>query len=184
LAWCAISTTRNAPLLSAAVTLKKRVPMPTLRCVSVAVTCDLKRPYRVVSMVASSSAPPTVMLRDPMILATLRSKETNTSFAWLARARRTRFGRRVDVAAWSADATCDGKPDVIIAVAPRAIAAAMKAAPQTPIVASFTTDPVVEAKRRAYHVPGVRSLVLPCCHSRTTRSELSFYMMRYQAPEH
>jgi putative ABC transport system substrate-binding protein len=32
------------------------------------------------------------------------------------------------------------KPDVIIAVAPRAIAATMKAAPQTPIVASFTTD--------------------------------------------
>src|SRR5580693_9689727 len=32
------------------------------------------------------------------------------------------------------------KPDVIIAVSPRAITAAMKAAPQTPIVASFTID--------------------------------------------
>ena len=36
--------------------------------------------------------------------------------------------------------------DVIVAVAPRAIAAAMKAAPQTPIVASFTSDPVIEGQ--------------------------------------
>ncbi len=38
-----------------------------------------------------------------------------------------------------------GKPDVIVAVSPNAVAAAKKASPQTPIVASFTPDPVHEA---------------------------------------
>jgi putative ABC transport system substrate-binding protein len=46
------------------------------------------------------------------------------------------------------------KPDVIIAVSPRAITAAMKAAPQTPIVASFTTDPVVEGEAASMSRPG------------------------------
>jgi putative ABC transport system substrate-binding protein len=46
------------------------------------------------------------------------------------------------------------KPDVIVAVAPRAIAAATKAAPHTPIVASFTTDPVVEGEAVSISRPG------------------------------
>ena len=46
------------------------------------------------------------------------------------------------------------KPDVIIAVSPRAIAAATKAAPKTPIVASFTTDPVVEGEAASLSRPG------------------------------
>lgn len=46
------------------------------------------------------------------------------------------------------------KPDVIVAVAPRAISAAMKAAPQIPIVASFTTDPVVEDEAASLSRPG------------------------------
>jgi putative ABC transport system substrate-binding protein len=46
------------------------------------------------------------------------------------------------------------KPDVIIAVSPNAIAAAMKAAPRTPIVASFTTDPVVEGEAASLSRPG------------------------------
>jgi putative ABC transport system substrate-binding protein len=46
------------------------------------------------------------------------------------------------------------KPDVIIAVSPKAITAAMKAAPQTPIVASFTTDPVVEGQAASLSRPG------------------------------
>jgi putative tryptophan/tyrosine transport system substrate-binding protein len=46
------------------------------------------------------------------------------------------------------------KPDVIVAVAPRAISAAMKAAPQIPIVASFTTDPVVEGEAASLSRPG------------------------------
>ena len=46
------------------------------------------------------------------------------------------------------------KPDVIIAVSPRAIAAAVKAAHQTPIVASFTTDPVVEGEAASMSRPG------------------------------
>jgi putative tryptophan/tyrosine transport system substrate-binding protein len=46
------------------------------------------------------------------------------------------------------------KPDVIIAVSPRAITAAMKAAPQTPIVASFTIDPVVEGAAASMSRPG------------------------------
>jgi putative ABC transport system substrate-binding protein len=46
------------------------------------------------------------------------------------------------------------KPDVIIAVSPNAIAAAMKAAPQTPIVASFTTDPIVEGEAASMSRPG------------------------------
>src|SRR5580698_10740777 len=46
------------------------------------------------------------------------------------------------------------KPDVIVAVSPRAITAAMKAAPQTPIVASFTIDPVVEGAAASLSRPG------------------------------
>jgi ABC-type uncharacterized transport system substrate-binding protein len=46
------------------------------------------------------------------------------------------------------------KPDVIVAVSPRAITAAMKAAPQIPIVASFTTDPVVEGEAASLSRPG------------------------------
>lgn len=46
------------------------------------------------------------------------------------------------------------KPDVIIAVSPRAITAAMKAAPQTPIVASFTIDPVAEGAAASMSRPG------------------------------
>lgn len=46
------------------------------------------------------------------------------------------------------------KPDVIIAVSARAISAAMKAAPKTPIVASFTTDPVVEGEAASLSRPG------------------------------
>lgn len=46
------------------------------------------------------------------------------------------------------------KPDVIIAVSPFAISAAMKAAPQTPIVASFTTDPVIEGEAASMSRPG------------------------------
>jgi putative ABC transport system substrate-binding protein len=46
------------------------------------------------------------------------------------------------------------KPDVIVAVSPRAIAAAMKAAPQTPVVASFTIDPVVEGAAASMSRPG------------------------------
>jgi putative ABC transport system substrate-binding protein len=46
------------------------------------------------------------------------------------------------------------KPDVIIAVSPRAITAAMKAAPQTPVVASFTIDPVAEGAAASMSRPG------------------------------
>jgi putative ABC transport system substrate-binding protein len=46
------------------------------------------------------------------------------------------------------------KPDVIIAVSSKAITAAMKAAPQIPIVASFTTDPVVEGQAASLSRPG------------------------------
>jgi putative ABC transport system substrate-binding protein len=46
------------------------------------------------------------------------------------------------------------KPDVIVAVSPKAIAAAMEAAPQTPIIASFTTDPVVEGEAASISRPG------------------------------
>jgi ABC-type uncharacterized transport system substrate-binding protein len=46
------------------------------------------------------------------------------------------------------------KPDVIIAVSPRAIKAAMKASPQTPIVASFTIDPVAEGAAASMSRPG------------------------------
>jgi putative tryptophan/tyrosine transport system substrate-binding protein len=46
------------------------------------------------------------------------------------------------------------KPDVIVAVSPRAITAAMKASPQTPVVASFTTDPVVEGEAASMSRPG------------------------------
>jgi putative tryptophan/tyrosine transport system substrate-binding protein len=46
------------------------------------------------------------------------------------------------------------KPDVIVAVSPRAIRAAMKAAPQTPVVASFTIDPVAEGVAASMSRPG------------------------------
>jgi putative ABC transport system substrate-binding protein len=46
------------------------------------------------------------------------------------------------------------KPDVIVAVSPRAIKAAMKAAPQTPVVASFTIDPVAEGVASSMSRPG------------------------------
>jgi putative tryptophan/tyrosine transport system substrate-binding protein len=46
------------------------------------------------------------------------------------------------------------KPDVIVAVSPNAILAAMKASPQTPIVASFTSDPVVEGVAQSLARPG------------------------------
>jgi hypothetical protein len=73
------------------------------------------------------------------------------------------------------------KPDVIIAVSPKAITAAMKAAPQTPIVASFTTDPVVEGQAASLSRPEVRSRASPCWHSRVTRSGLSFCVTRSRA---
>jgi putative ABC transport system substrate-binding protein len=46
------------------------------------------------------------------------------------------------------------KPDVIVAVAPKAISAVIKAAPQIPIIASFTTDPVVEGEAASISRPG------------------------------
>jgi putative ABC transport system substrate-binding protein len=46
------------------------------------------------------------------------------------------------------------KPDVIVAVSPNAIAAAKKAAPQTPIVASFTSDPVRDGFATSLSRPG------------------------------
>ncbi len=46
------------------------------------------------------------------------------------------------------------KPDVIVAVSPNAIKAAMKATPQTPIVASFTPDPVQEGLAASLSRPG------------------------------
>jgi putative ABC transport system substrate-binding protein len=46
------------------------------------------------------------------------------------------------------------KPDVIVAVAPGAISAAMKAAPQIPIIASFTSDPVIEGEAASISRPG------------------------------
>jgi putative ABC transport system substrate-binding protein len=46
------------------------------------------------------------------------------------------------------------KPDVIVAVSPNAILAAMKASPQTPIVASFSSDPVVEGVAQSLARPG------------------------------
>jgi putative tryptophan/tyrosine transport system substrate-binding protein len=62
-----------------------------------------------------------------------------------------RWGRNVDALA---EDLASVKPDVIVAVAPRAIAAAMKAAPQTPIIASFTTDPVIEGQAAGISRPG------------------------------
>jgi len=66
---------------------------------------------------------------------------------------------------WGSDADLDklnqlaqdlaaAKPDVVIAVSPGAVEAAMKAAPQTPIVASFTTDPVTEGEAASMSRPG------------------------------
>jgi putative tryptophan/tyrosine transport system substrate-binding protein len=46
------------------------------------------------------------------------------------------------------------KPDVIIAVGPNAIKAAMKASPRTPIVASFSPDPVKEGVAASLSRPG------------------------------
>jgi putative ABC transport system substrate-binding protein len=62
-----------------------------------------------------------------------------------------RWGRNVDSLAQD---LASAKPDVIVAVAPRAISAAMKAAPQTPIIASFTTDPVIEGEAASISRPG------------------------------
>jgi putative tryptophan/tyrosine transport system substrate-binding protein len=66
------------------------------------------------------------------------------------------------------------KPDVIIAVSPRAITAAMKAAPQTPIVASFTTDPVVEGEAASMSRPGgeVTGIAMLASAGDTKRIEL------------
>jgi putative ABC transport system substrate-binding protein len=46
------------------------------------------------------------------------------------------------------------KPDVIVAVSPNAVLAATRASPQTPIVASFTSDPVVEGVAQSLARPG------------------------------
>lgn len=46
------------------------------------------------------------------------------------------------------------KPDVILAVGPNAIKAAMKASPQTPIVASFSPDPVKDGVAASLSRPG------------------------------
>jgi putative tryptophan/tyrosine transport system substrate-binding protein len=62
-----------------------------------------------------------------------------------------RWGIDVDTLAQD---LASAKPDVIIAVAPRAISAAMKAAPQIPIVASFTTDPILEGEAASLSRPG------------------------------
>jgi len=67
-----------------------------------------------------------------------------------------RWGGNVDSEqlARLAEDLASAKPDVIVAVSPRAISAAMKAAPQIPIVASFTTDPVVEGEAASLSRPG------------------------------
>jgi putative ABC transport system substrate-binding protein len=62
-----------------------------------------------------------------------------------------RWGGNVDSLAQD---LASAKPDVIVAVAPRAISAAMKAAPQIPIIASFTTDPVIEGEAASISRPG------------------------------
>jgi putative ABC transport system substrate-binding protein len=62
-----------------------------------------------------------------------------------------RWGGNIDSLAQD---LASAKPDVIVAVAPRAISAAMRAAPQIPIVASFTTDPVVEGEAASLSRPG------------------------------
>jgi putative tryptophan/tyrosine transport system substrate-binding protein len=67
-----------------------------------------------------------------------------------------RWGNNIDadqMARLAQDLAMD-KPDVIVAVSPRAITAAMKAAPQTPIVASFTDDPVREGFAASLSRPG------------------------------
>lgn len=46
------------------------------------------------------------------------------------------------------------QPDVIVAVSPNAVLAAIKAAPRTPIVASFTSDPVREGVAASLSRPG------------------------------
>jgi len=46
------------------------------------------------------------------------------------------------------------KPDVIVAVSPNAVLAATRASPQTPIVASFSSDPVVEGVAQSLARPG------------------------------
>ena len=62
-----------------------------------------------------------------------------------------RWGGNVDSLAQD---LVSAKPDVIVAVAPRAISAAMKAAPQIPIITSFTTDPVFEGEAASISRPG------------------------------
>src|SRR3954468_611788 len=62
-----------------------------------------------------------------------------------------RWGGNIDSLAQD---LASAKPDVIVAVAPRAISAAMKAMPQIPIVASFTTDPVIEGEAASISRPG------------------------------
>jgi len=62
-----------------------------------------------------------------------------------------RWGGNIDSLAQD---LASAKPDVIVAVAPRAISAATKAAPQIPIVASFTTDPVVDGEAVSLSRPG------------------------------
>ena len=62
-----------------------------------------------------------------------------------------RWGQNIDALA---EDLASMKPDVIVAVAPKAIAAAIKAAPQTPIVASFTSDPVIEGEAASISRPG------------------------------
>jgi putative tryptophan/tyrosine transport system substrate-binding protein len=46
------------------------------------------------------------------------------------------------------------KPDVIVAVSPNAVLAATRASPQTPIVASFSSDPVLEGVAQSLARPG------------------------------
>ena len=86
---------------------------------------------------------------------------------------------------WGSDADLDkltrlaqdlaaAKPDVIIAVSPGAVDAAMKAAPQTPVVASFTTDPVTEGEAASMSHPGgnVTGIAMLSFEGDTKRVEL------------
>src|SRR3984957_15808015 len=82
-----------------------------------------------------------------------------------------RWGDNIDSLAQD---LASAKPDVIVAVAPRAISAAMKAAPQTPIVASFTTDPVVEGEAVSLSRPGgeITGIAMLACEGDKKRIEL------------
>ena len=64
-----------------------------------------------------------------------------------------RWGSGGDLSRLAQD-LASAKPDVIVAVSPTAIIAATKASPQTPIVASFTADPVVEGVAQSLARPG------------------------------